>query len=411
MVQNEKFYRRYSNYVGHETSLKSELKAVTGSRDKERHLINVHRERMAKSPVDVEDIPVLEEPTIKDSFLSDAINEVVKSRRVLMGSCAYGYSFSESDYLITLIFEYMESNLDKTTNNLSLESRRPYLQASRRQLAEWTKELHKKRIEFLSAISRGLLPPGRHQQAQGHQGPVINSVSDIIDMVVDMYEDPGEFAEVITMLIKSGTWKSLVNHRNQISGHRSGLMSPNEDVSYWPEDIDHLELDQEQYSPEDPVELGFDSPLCSRIGCERRCPRKSKANRDSIDYCSTRCQRLADPVYIRDNVSRLLNNRRRAVSDSASTSEPSSSNYNPNQQSMSSRRNLRITVTNHDSITEDDMDSLYGGHGDPEEEDDDDGASVFDAVLGDLSSPPNSLKESSNLRAKPVNKTRSLPLP
>ena len=95
----------------------------------------------------------------EDLFIEDAIKELLKSRRILRSSYVFGYYL---DNLMThkkFIFEFIQTEFEECTENLSQIIARPHLKTPKNKIIKTTKLLKCKRIEFLETISKNLTLP------------------------------------------------------------------------------------------------------------------------------------------------------------------------------------------------------------------------------------------------------------
>lgn len=108
------------------------------------------------------------------NFYNEGVWELVKARRVLCGSYAYGYfldieasgivppgGFSPGGILCPskTIFEFMQNELEEVTERLSEMMSRPYLRTPKKVIVQTTHACRQKRQEFLMGTYRGLVPP------------------------------------------------------------------------------------------------------------------------------------------------------------------------------------------------------------------------------------------------------------
>lgn len=92
-----------------------------------------------------------------DSLLlvEEAIKELVRARQVLRCSYAYGFYLDQYGHQ-KFIFEYIQTEFEESTENLSQIIARPHLKTSRKKVIRLTNILRRKRIEFLETIRGGL---------------------------------------------------------------------------------------------------------------------------------------------------------------------------------------------------------------------------------------------------------------
>lgn len=91
-------------------------------------------------------------------FIEDAIKELLRARRVLRCSYVYGYYLENSGHK-KMIFEFIQTEFEECTETLSQIIARPYLRTPKHRIVQVTKNVKRKRLEFLETIARGLIPP------------------------------------------------------------------------------------------------------------------------------------------------------------------------------------------------------------------------------------------------------------
>lgn len=89
-------------------------------------------------------------------FIEDAIKELVKTRRILQCSYVYGYYLDHFGHK-KFIFEYIQTEYEESTENLSQIIARPHAKtSSKNKVIRLTNILKRKRVEFLDTIRAGL---------------------------------------------------------------------------------------------------------------------------------------------------------------------------------------------------------------------------------------------------------------
>ncbi|XP_038072929.1 ankyrin repeat and IBR domain-containing protein 1-like [Patiria miniata] len=91
-------------------------------------------------------------------FIQESILELLRARRILRFSYPYGY-YLEDRGGSKQIFEFMQNELEEATETLSQMVARHYLRTPRHKIVQAAQLVLRKRHEFLSAVSKGLLPP------------------------------------------------------------------------------------------------------------------------------------------------------------------------------------------------------------------------------------------------------------
>ncbi|KAL1501925.1 hypothetical protein ABEB36_007156 [Hypothenemus hampei] len=141
-----RFLHYYTRFRNHENSQKMEEPLLTSVRKK--------MEVLASS------LGIRREEAIESStrFIEDGVRELLKARRVLCGSYAYGY-YLEDDGYNKQIFEFMQNELEETTEKLSEMIARPYLRTPKFVIVQTSNLTRRKRHEFVRAVAQGLIPP------------------------------------------------------------------------------------------------------------------------------------------------------------------------------------------------------------------------------------------------------------
>lgn len=140
------FLHYYSRFKNHENSYKFEEPLLSTAKDKMSALAVAAMETAATSVENAD-----------TSFIEDAVHGLLNSRRVLRASYAYGF-FLTGNKDKRVIFESMQTEVEEATETLSQMVARPYLRTPRAQIIQTTQLLHRKRDDFLLALSRGLIP-------------------------------------------------------------------------------------------------------------------------------------------------------------------------------------------------------------------------------------------------------------
>ncbi|XP_063955121.1 ankyrin repeat and IBR domain-containing protein 1-like [Lytechinus pictus] len=91
-------------------------------------------------------------------FIIDAIHELLAARHILKFSYPYGF-YLEDRGGSKQIFEFMQNELEEASENLSQMVARNYLRTPRTKIIQAAHLTKRKRYEFLSAVSKGFLPP------------------------------------------------------------------------------------------------------------------------------------------------------------------------------------------------------------------------------------------------------------
>ncbi|KPP63376.1 ankyrin repeat and IBR domain-containing protein 1-like [Scleropages formosus] len=91
------------------------------------------------------------------TFIEDAVQELLKTRRILKCSYPYGF-FLEPKSTKKEIFELMQTDLEMVTEDLAQKVNRPYLRTPRHKIIRAACLVQQKRQEFLASVARGVAP-------------------------------------------------------------------------------------------------------------------------------------------------------------------------------------------------------------------------------------------------------------
>ena len=120
--------------------------------NKSMDVLNLNKIELVKDDEDMAELATSEEPHL---FIENAIKELLNARRILRCSYVYGYYLDQFGHK-KFIFEYIQTEFEESTENLSQIIARPHLKTSKRKIVRLTNILKRKRIEFLDTITRGL---------------------------------------------------------------------------------------------------------------------------------------------------------------------------------------------------------------------------------------------------------------
>ncbi|XP_033113786.1 ankyrin repeat and IBR domain-containing protein 1-like [Anneissia japonica] len=149
MIHLNRFLHYYTRYKNHENSLNLEkpLKKRVGMKMK---ALAGTKACTAASDTD---------------FVMDAMIELLKARHILKYSYAYGYYLEDKEGS-KQIFEFMQDELEQACETLSQMVARQFLCTPRPKVIMTTAIVQRKRGEFLSAVSKGFLPPDSSPRTQ-----------------------------------------------------------------------------------------------------------------------------------------------------------------------------------------------------------------------------------------------------
>ncbi|OWF51295.1 ankyrin repeat and IBR domain-containing protein 1-like [Mizuhopecten yessoensis] len=144
MQEINKFVHYYTRFKNHENSYKFEEPLTSSTKTK-----------MMKLAEAVTDPATANAET---KFVEEAVEQLLKARRVLKCSYSYGYYLDGPGYK-KMVFEFMQTELEECGEILSQMVNRLYLRTPRKRIIEQAHVVQRKRHEFIVAISKGLVPP------------------------------------------------------------------------------------------------------------------------------------------------------------------------------------------------------------------------------------------------------------
>ncbi|XP_028393114.1 ankyrin repeat and IBR domain-containing protein 1-like [Dendronephthya gigantea] len=153
------FLHYYSRFKNHENSYKLEEPLLKSAKDKMVALAIAAESAQSSASSS----PSTSQPDTR--FVEDAIRKLLKARRVLRASYGYGFFLGRNQQK-KIIFELMQTELEEATENLSQMVARPYLRTPRSRIISAAQLTHRKRADFLLALSRGLIPPDDSPRAK-----------------------------------------------------------------------------------------------------------------------------------------------------------------------------------------------------------------------------------------------------
>ncbi|XP_005093184.1 ankyrin repeat and IBR domain-containing protein 1 [Aplysia californica] len=145
MQELNRFVHYYTRFKNHENSYKLEEPLLKTAKDK-----------MMKLAEAVTEIEATAQAETK--FVEEAVQQLLKARRVLKCSYVYGY-YLDGLGVKKSVFETMQTELEECTEILSQMVNRLYLRTPRRKIMEQANVVQRKRLEFIMAIAKGLVPP------------------------------------------------------------------------------------------------------------------------------------------------------------------------------------------------------------------------------------------------------------
>ncbi|KAM8980165.1 ankyrin repeat and IBR domain-containing protein 1 isoform X1 [Sarcophilus harrisii] len=158
------------------------------------------------------------------TFIEDAVQELLKTRRILKCSYPYGF-FLEPKSTKKEIFELMQTDLEMVTEDLAQKVNRPYLRTPRHKIIRAACLVQQKRREFLASVARGVAP------ADSPEAPRRSFAGGTWDWEYLGFASPEEYAE----------FQYRRRHRQRRRGDMHSLLSNTPD-------------------PEEPSESTLDTP-------------------------------------------------------------------------------------------------------------------------------------------------------
>lgn len=252
-----RFVHYYSRFKNHENSYKLEEPLLKTAKDK-----------MMKLAEAVTDNATANTET---RFVEDAVQQLLKARRMLKCSYVYGFYLDGPGYK-KIVFEFMQTELEECTEILSQMVNRLYLRTPRRRIVEQARAVQRKRLEFVTAISKGLVPPETPPSARKAKKKKKSSTENPED------ED---LRKAILASIQE------VDPANPWIKDASGRHTNVATLLEWPaEDSDESEGEAE--TKEKHERIG----KCHRAGCNKVRAKNPKTN-EIHDYCSMWCLLIA----------------------------------------------------------------------------------------------------------------------
>ncbi|XP_014667038.1 PREDICTED: uncharacterized protein LOC106808723 [Priapulus caudatus] len=251
-----RFMHYYTRFKNHEQSHQLEEPLLNSAKRKMCILASAIQDEAGSSQVDTK-------------FIEDAIQELLKARRVLRASYVYGYYLEDHGYNKT-IFEFMQTELEEVMESLSQMIARPYLRTPRYKIVQTAQLVKRKRHEFVLSVSKGLIPPETPPALRRFRRRHFPNL-------LDMDLDDKDFRKAITASLKdidpNDPWVK------DSSGRHTNLAA----LYDWP-DYD---------SDENDVTIAQNASVfgvCARQGCTR--PRAQNPRTGAVhDHCSLRCSR------------------------------------------------------------------------------------------------------------------------
>ncbi|XP_077124312.1 ankyrin repeat and IBR domain-containing protein 1 isoform X1 [Ranitomeya variabilis] len=139
----DRFMHYYTRFKNHEHSYQLEQRLLKTAKEKMEQLSRALSEGEGGCP--------------DTTFIEDAVQELLKTRRILKCSYPYGF-FLEPKSTKKEIFELMQTDLEMVTEDLAQKVNRPYLRTPRHKIIRAACLVQQKRQEFLASVARGVAP-------------------------------------------------------------------------------------------------------------------------------------------------------------------------------------------------------------------------------------------------------------
>jgi ankyrin repeat/IBR domain-containing protein 1 len=282
MKELKRFVFHYTKYKFNDLSHETETSLIDKAKEKQNDLLQYYLEFTKKNSSEV----VVEE----DNFLYYAAFELICARKILCGSAVYGYYLEDHGYNKN-IFEFMENDLNFHCNRLSDIISFEYLRASRSYIIDLTKRVKSKRLEFLTAISKGLIPPetppGSKRHNRRHCLPGLLGLDSMENIYNSCDENDSCLLNeaIISSLDDCDINNSWVQDRN---GRHSNLLA----IYDWPDDCDedyHNPISSTQAMTTSLDENSSEN--CNNSKCNRT-KAKNPRTGETHDFCSLKCKYL-----------------------------------------------------------------------------------------------------------------------
>ncbi|XP_060104486.1 ankyrin repeat and IBR domain-containing protein 1 isoform X3 [Heteronotia binoei] len=139
----DRFMHYYTRFKNHELSYQLEQRLLKTAKEKMEQLSRALSGTEGRCP--------------DTTFIEDAVQELLKTRRILKCSYPYGF-FLEPKSTKKEIFELMQTDLEMVTEDLAQKVNRPYLRTPRHKIIRAACLVQQKRQEFLASVARGVAP-------------------------------------------------------------------------------------------------------------------------------------------------------------------------------------------------------------------------------------------------------------
>ncbi|XP_070584249.1 ankyrin repeat and IBR domain-containing protein 1 isoform X1 [Erythrolamprus reginae] len=207
----DRFMHYYTRFKNHELSYQLEQRLLKTAKEKMEQLSRALGGSEGSCP--------------DTTFIEDAVQELLKTRRILKCSYPYGF-FLEPKSTKKEIFELMQTDLEMVTEDLAQKVNRPYLRTPRHKIIRAACLVQQKRQEFLASVARGVAP------ADSPEAPRRSFAGGTWDWEYLGFASPEEYAE----------FQYRRRHRQRRRGDMQSLLSNAPD----PDDPSESTLDTQE---------------------------------------------------------------------------------------------------------------------------------------------------------------------
>ncbi|XP_058036828.1 ankyrin repeat and IBR domain-containing protein 1 isoform X3 [Ahaetulla prasina] len=207
----DRFMHYYTRFKNHELSYQLEQRLLKTAKEKMEQLSRALGGSEGSCP--------------DTTFIEDAVQELLKTRRILKCSYPYGF-FLEPKSTKKEIFELMQTDLEMVTEDLAQKVNRPYLRTPRHKIIRAACLVQQKRQEFLASVARGVAP------ADSPEAPRRSFAGGTWDWEYLGFASPEEYAE----------FQYRRRHRQRRRGDMQSLLSSAPD----PDDPSESTLDTQE---------------------------------------------------------------------------------------------------------------------------------------------------------------------
>ena len=295
----KKFVTHYTKFKFNSISSESEASLLEWAKSRQNEFYSYSCEMFRNGEI---------ERTISedDRFLTDATIEMIRSRKILCGAAVYGYYLEDHGYN-KAIFEYMENNLNNLCNRLSEIIASDFLRNTRKFIIDLTKQLKNKRLTFLTAVSKGLVPPETPPGMRNHQKRHCLPGVMALDSMESLYNPCEENDKLLNEAIISSL--SNYNDKNSWIQDKNGRHNNIYTIYDWPDDchIDYCDCKRDPTMSNVPISdctntskpNQTDPETCSYMFCSNPKAKNMRTGKRH-EFCSLKCKYLSEGIDLFD---------------------------------------------------------------------------------------------------------------